>query len=231
MKIILSPTKSMKRKSLDIGNSDPLFYDKSETLRNILKTYDFNALKKLYKSSDKIIETTLDYYKNEKESIQALSLYDGLVYKQLNLDSYTDIDLDYLNTHVIILSALYGALKPSSLIKEYRLDYLMKFEIDLDEYWNETLTQYFKDEKLILNLASSEFSNSFKHDNIVHVHFVDKNLKVKSTAAKMARGKMLDYLIVNKIDRIEDVIKYDQMNYKYQASLSDDHNIYFMQED
>lgn len=230
MKIILSPTKTMKRKKSIVKEASTPFFDESETLRDILKTYSFDDLKKLYKSSDKIINNTMTYYSDPLEKDSALNLYDGLVYKQLDLSSFNEENMTYLNNHVIILSALYGALYPGSLIQEYRLDYLMKFEVDLYDYWKDNLKDFFKEDDFILNLASSEFSLSVDHSNIVNVHFVDENMKTKSTAAKMARGNMLDYLIKNNITDLENVKKYKGMNYHYLASASDKFNLYFMQE-
>lgn len=230
MKIILSPTKSMKRKDLLEVQSDPVFLAESNIVRQKLENYDFEQLKKMYKSSDKIINQTLQYYQSPSNPTQALNLYDGLVFKQLKLKDYNDNQINYLNDYVRILSAVYGVLSPSSLINEYRLDYLMNFEMDLYEYWNDYLENYFNEDKLIINLASSEFEKSIKHDNIVNIHFLTIDDKVQATAAKMARGDMLNYLITNEVKTIDQLKAYNNLDYVLLEDQSDERNIYFKKE-
>lgn len=231
MKIILSPTKSMKRKSLLISETQAPFLKESEKLRECLKKKSKTALKTLYKASDKVVDTAYQYYQEENESIQALALYDGLVFKQLELTSYNKEELAYLEHNVFIMSALYGALRVSDMIKEYRLDYLMNFDFNLYEYWKEPLSNYFKDEALIVNLASSEFSKSFEHENMINIHFVNKEGKTQSTAAKMARGDMLNYLVKNNILDLEGIKKYNNLRYQFDETRSSDKDLYFVMEE
>lgn len=231
MKIILSPTKSMKRKDYlnNIGEA-ALFEDKSLEIRNKLSEYDFDALKKMYKASDKIVENTIEYYSNPKDLIEAINLYDGLVFKQLKFKEYSEAEIDYLINHVNILSAMYGVLSPNSLINEYRLDYLMKYEDDLYSYWSDSLKSYFNDYKVIINLASDEYAKSVVHDNMINIHFLTKENKVQATAAKMARGDMLNYLVKNQVNNIDDLKAYDNLGYKLLEDKCDEHNIYFRME-
>ncbi len=231
MKIILSPTKSMKRKDYlnNIGEA-ALFEDKSLEIRNKLSEYDFDALKKMYKASDKIVENTLEYYSNPKDLIEAINLYDGLVFKQLKFKEYSEAEIDYLINHVNILSTMYGVLSPNSLINEYRLDYLMKYEDDLYSYWSDSLKSYFNDYKVIINLASDEYAKSVVHDNMINIHFLTKENKVQATAAKMARGDMLNYLIKNQVNSLDALKAYDNLGYKLLEDKCDEHNIYFRME-
>ena len=171
-------------------------------------------------------DNTCYFHENIVEDT-ALNMYDGLVFKQLNINTYTDENIKYVNDHLVILSTMYGALKYNSVIKAYRLDYLMNFEIDMYEYWKDKLKSYFANEEIIINLASNEYVDSIVHDNIVNVHFINENNKAQATASKMARGNMLDYMIVNNISDISQLQKYDQLQYKYEASMSDAKNLYF----
>lgn len=231
MKIILSPTKSMKRKdNLNNIGEAALFEDKSLEIRNKLSEYDFDALKKMYKASDKIVENTIEYYSNPKDLIEAINLYDGLVFKQLKFKEYSEAEIDYLINHVNILSTMYGVLSPNSLINEYRLDYLMKYEDDLYSYWSDSLKSYFNDYKVIINLASDEYAKSVVHDNMINIHFLTKENKVQATAAKMARGDMLNYLVKNQVNNIDDLKAYDNLGYKLLEDKCDEHNIYFRME-
>ncbi len=84
--------------------------------------------------------------------------YTGLVYKYLNLKDYDPSMLAFMDQHLVILSAMYGALRPLDGIRPYRLD--MKMQImtkTLYEFWQKDLESYFKGETII-DLASTEFS-------------------------------------------------------------------------
>lgn len=231
MKIIVSPTKSMKRKQLDLPLTKAPFQNESDVLRNILKGKTLTDLKQLYKASDKVVAKAYDYFSNEASPVAALSLYDGLVFKQLKLSDYGEQELQYLNENVIILSALYGALHVSDAIMEYRLDYLMPFDYDLYDYWKAHLSAFFSEDDLIVNLASTEFSTSFDHDNVVNVHFVNAQGKTQATAAKMARGDMLNYLVEHHVLDLEGIKKYNNLHYVYDDVTSTSSDLYFVLEE
>ncbi len=221
----------MKRKDFKIPETSVLFKDKSDAIRDLLKTKDFDSLKRLYKASDKVVLKSLDYFQKEEQPTQALNLYDGLVFKQLEIKEYSETQMKYLQEHVIILSAMYGALRSSDMILEYRLDYFMPFDMNLYEYWKEDLSQYFESDELIINLASQEFSDSFSHNNVININFVNQEGKTLSTAAKMARGDMLNYLITENILDLEGIKKYNNLHYRFDEHGSNENNLIFVMEE
>ena len=75
------------------------------------------------------------------------------------------------------------------------------------------------DSLLKKNYASLLVDNSQKVE-------IDKYV-IKATYAKMARGEMLRFMTTNKIEDVEDIKKFNSLNYVYLASLSDDNNFYF----
>lgn len=230
MKIILSPTKAMKRKDYQIEPTKSKFFSESKQLREILKDYDKAKIKQVYKVSDTLTKRVYDYYQNDRPGIAAINLYDGLVFKYLKVASLNKAELAYLNQHLVILSSMYGALLPSDEISEYRLDYNMQFEVGLYEFWNDKLTDYFKNEDVIINLASLEFYKSFKHPNLINIHFLNKDLKAHSTSVKMARGDFLNYMVVNKIENIAELKAYRNLDYEFDEAMSDENNYYFLKE-
>lgn len=221
----------MTNKAYDISITSPHFYADANDHLESLKAYSKDELKELYKSSDKIIDKTHAYYHALSEPVAALNAYDGLVFKQLELNNYKPADFDYLNDKLRILSTLYGALRPSDGIHPYRLDYLMPFHIDMYDFWHDKLTDYFAKEELIINLASNEFSKSFRHPNIVNIHFINEAGKSLATAAKMARGQFINFMTENKVSGLEEIKEFSWLNYRYQSSLSDSNNLYFQIEE
>lgn len=230
MKIIISPTKTMKRKNYTNKKSQPLFLDKSLKLRSILEDYDKIKIKNNFKVSNNLTNKIYDFYQNPKNCVAAINLYEGLSFKNIELDTFNDKDFDFLEKHLYIMSAIYGALRPYDQITEYRLDYIMKFEKNLYDYWAETLKNLLKDEDVIINLASNEFLKSISHPNIINIHLLDEKGRALSTQAKMGRGNMIAYIAKNKITDIEQLKQYNNLDYKFDDRRSDNNNFYFTKE-
>ena len=226
MKIILSPTKTMTNKAFDIQVSDPIFSKQADKIRKILKTYSKDDLKKLYKASDKIIDRTYDYYQDAEQAVQPLMPMMDLFLSNLQSPIIVKNTFAYLNDKLIILSTMYGLLRPSDAIVPYRLDYLMPFEKDMYTYWNEHLSDHFKDEEYIINLASNEYAKSFEHNNI-NIHFINEAGKSLATAAKMARGQFVNHMVLNNIQNLNELKAIEILDYKYNPTLSDENNLYF----
>ena len=104
----------------------------------------------------------------------------------------------------------------------------MKAKIGLNLYKHWDIDDYFKEE-LIINLASTEFSKMITK-KMINIHFLQfKNNKYinQATYSKMARGKLLNYLIMNKIDEIETIKLFDFDGYLFDPRLSDESNLTF----
>lgn len=227
MKIIISPTKTMKRTKYSQRANVPIFLEKSLILRSILENYNTDKIKELFKISDKLAKDVYNYYQNPKKPIPAINLYEGLAFKNIGFSDFCEADFDYLDNHLYILSAMYGVLRPFDQIAEYRLDYQVKFEKDLYHYWQESIKDLLACEDIIINLASKEFSKSVIHPNIINIHLLDQKGRNLSTQAKIGRGNMIKYIAKNKIKEVEEIKKYKNLDYKFDEKKSDMYNFYF----
>jgi cytoplasmic iron level regulating protein YaaA (DUF328/UPF0246 family) len=229
MKIIISPSKTMDmKKSEYLEDKELLFPQKHRKV--------FNALKKLSKSDlgnglsikGKLLDLTHNNLKafQSSESFHAFPSYTGLVYKNLEIESYKEEEYTYIKNNLRILDALYGVLEPGTLIKPYRLDMKAKIGLNLYKHW--AIDEYFKKEQVI-NLASSEFSKML-HVDMITIHFlqiINNKAINQATYSKMARGKFLNYLIKNKITTIDEMKYFQEENYSLNELLSDDFNLVF----
>ena len=187
MKIILSPAKTIS-KTCERFSSGLDFSDKTnEILKNVPE-----------------VLVSKDYCK-------AFYMYDVMCYKNIKREEFDECDLEYIREHLIIISALYGAIKPFDLINPYRLDFLMKTKMgNLYNFWKDDIAKnILKDTDFIVNLASDEFSKTVKkyisENQILDFEFyekVDEKLKKHSTISKKARGMMLNFMTKNKIENI-----------------------------
>ena len=223
MKIIISPAKSFK-KNEGIETNGLLFPEKTKILVDKFKKYSMNEMGNLNRTNDKLTEKAYyDYQEFDFENLDnpAIFAYNGLVFKQFDKDDFND--LEYLNDHVYIISALYGLLKPLTGMDDYRL-YFDNSDINLYEFWADDLyKELYKNDELIINLASKEYTKTIRpflkdDDKFISLSFKDdKDGKLRSYTAwmKQARGRMLKEIISKKIEDPEEIKKLVVNGYKY----------------
>lgn len=238
MKIVLSPAKSLdfESKLPTTKFTQPVFLNEAEKLMGILEKKSKSQLKDLMGISDKLAELNYKRYKDfkvpftEKNARPAIYAFSGDVY--VGLDAYTlpKEKITTLQDTVRILSGLYGVLKPLDLMQPYRLEMGTDLKVNknknLYEYWGdqitETLNQELKDDELFINLASKEYFKSVHVKKlkvpVISPEFKDfKNgkLKIISFYAKKARGSMARYLVENKVDDYDGILKFNSDGYAF----------------
>lgn len=245
MKILISPAKSLDLETpIPVTNhSDLMFESAVKEVQQQLKSFKASELKSKMKISDKI--AALNWERNQQftwpmtdgESRQAVFAFNGDVYKGLDAYSLKEEEIESMQEMLLILSGLYGMLKPLDLIQAYRLEMGTSMKVanatSLAAYWKPVLTQKLnelleKDETLV-NLASKEYSAAvdFKaiENKVVHPEFKDfKNgsLKTISFFAKKARGMMSRHLIEKNAKNMEDILGFSEEGYAYSEEYSKD---------
>lgn len=224
MKIIISPSKTRDFTVSKVG-TQPQFTDKSLELFSKIKGLSKDELANIMKIKGKLLDTVFDYYSNfeHSDSYKAIESYTGMVFKGIDFLNLDDKSRNFINDHLIILSAFYGVLRPTDLIKPYRLDMTMKImDESLYSYWGNIIDEYLNGDDLIINLASSEFSKLIKR-NVVTVTFkeyVNDKYVIKGTYSKMARGKMINIIANNNINSLCELRLVSFDGYKYNNELS-----------
>lgn len=243
MKLFFSPSKGMKYKTFEDlkKNATAQHNDlkiKTEQLVDNLKSFSKDDFSKIFKIKDTLLEETYNQYKfyYEQEEREAISLYDGVSFKQIDLESFSDLEFEYIKNNVLIFSALYGINFGSNLIRPYRLDMTNKI-LDISPYafWNESIENFllpYKDE-IFVNIASKEFSKILNRKlfNVVDIEFrqiVDGKIKNISTEAKKSRGAMLNYLIQIKADNVSQIKDFDRLGYEFSKEDSSESEFIFL---
>lgn len=247
MKIIISPAKKMNSECAYLkAKSTPVFIEKSEVLKETLKALSYEELKKLLVCNDEIATLNYQRYQNmdlRENTTPALLSYDGIQYKYMAPDVFEEAYYTYVNDHLRILSGFYGILKPMDAIVPYRLEMQAKFKTsfckNVYDFWKDSLYQELtKDDSVILNLASSEYSKCISKylkdtDRFINVIFGELNngkVKEKGVYVKMARGEMVRYMAENKIEEIEDIKGFNRLGFIYNESLSNENTYVFIKE-
>lgn len=222
----------------------PKFLEKTQIILEYLQSLSYEELKFIWKSSEKLarhnfdIIKKMDLYNNLTPAIMS---FEGLQYQYIGAGIFTYNQLDYIEEHLRILSGFYGILRPFDGIVPYRLEMQSKFleweYKTLYDFWEEKIAKsIFSESKTIINLASKEYSKSIsrylnkeiKLINCVFGELIDGRVIEKGTLAKMARGEMVRFMAENNIKQLEDIKKFNRLDYIYAKKLSDQSNYVFI---
>ena len=223
MQIITSPSKTQQFNGREyLQYSLPQLQKKTKYLIDILQKLSREELALLLKTNEKL--TNLTYRRIHacttkltlQNAGQALFTYQGDAYSAIAADRYTDEELHHAQTHICILSALHGMLRPLDLIQPYRLEMTTPLTLtgakNLYSYWRDAVTQALNSclladkERTLINLASAEYAKMVdKHElqgQMVTITFKQK-LQGKYRAiplySKRARGLMVHFVIRNRV--------------------------------
>ena len=130
MLIILSPAKiqSFKHPATTLKFSIPHFMSEASELVALMRELSTHELSDLLETNTKLTDLNIDRYFNWhlpfnlQNAKQAAFAFDGEVFRGLQANTLTEKELEFAQQHLVILSGLYGALKPLDLIQPYRLD-------------------------------------------------------------------------------------------------------------
>lgn len=240
---IISPSLTMEECSDNyVELTLPKQLEKSKKIVNTIKKFTDQDMKNIMKINDKIYESTKKRYHNIKFDLNgspAISTYTGTVYKNINSSSFNKDEIEFCRKHIRILSGLYGILNPYDSIYEHRIEFKMPIYIegrDLYKYFGDSIyNSLISEDREILNLCSNEYSKAIvpylnSGDKFVNCSFkVNKNgvLKTLSVEAKKARGKMVNYIVRNKINTIEELKYFNEDGYEFRKDLSNDLELVF----
>lgn len=253
MLTIISPAKTLDYQSPLITSdySKPQFMPETQQLVEVCKKLSANELAKLMSISPKLAEVNYqrfqDWHANftPNNARQAILAFKGDVYEGLHVEDFTDKDLSFAQSHLRILSGLYGVLRPLDLIQPYRLEMGIRLKnghnSNLYQFWGDKLTDYLNKElaqsanPTLINLASNEYFKAIKAKqlkaSIIQPVFLDKSkgeFKVISFYAKKARGLMSRFIIKNNINQSNDIKSFNLEGYQFDSKRSTELEWFFI---
>jgi cytoplasmic iron level regulating protein YaaA (DUF328/UPF0246 family) len=242
---VISPAKTLdfETPSTTKQVTQPAFLEQSQALIDILRDYSPQQISELMGISDKLAGLNAARFEewqppftlsNAKPAAQA---FQGDVYTGLQAERFSAAENRYAQSHLRILSGLYGLLRPLDLIQAYRLEMGTKLANqagkDLYAYWKPVLTPALNEaiadsgSKVLVNLASNEYFKAVDVKQldarvITPVFKDEKNgtFKIISFYAKKARGLMSAWLIQHQISKPEQLKNFDVAGYRFDASSS-----------
>lgn len=198
----------------------PAYAREAARMAHALARYSVDELQQILRVGRPIAcENRLRYMAFDDESLRvpAVFAYDGMVYKKLAPETWSDADLLYANSHLYIASFLYGLLRPLDVVSRYRLegDVVLPCNghLSVFDYWKPILTDNLiasvkADDGILVNLAAGEFRSLFdwrrvtKEVTVLSPRFMvarGDRLATVTVYAKMCRGAMSRWLIQERI--------------------------------
>lgn len=240
MLILISPSKTLDFDSpVSIAaKSDPEFIGFSKKLIAILKKKSPGELAQLMDISPKLAELNALRYSEwqypfpETKARPALYAFKGDVYEGLKAWELGADQIEFADTHLRILSGLYGLLKPTDLMLAYRLEMGTALEgkdfKNLYQFWGNKITRSVKQairesgSDVLINLASDEYAKAvdFKATKArvitpVFNEFRNGAFKFISFNGKRARGLMTRFIIDQAITEPAQLKLFNYEGYEY----------------
>ncbi|CAM2740718.1 peroxide stress protein YaaA [Vibrio diazotrophicus] len=256
MLIVVSPAKTLDYESPlpTTRFTQPELTSHSAELIKVCRTLTPQDIADLMKVSDKIAGLNVARFEQWTETFTpdnsrpAIFAFKGDVYTGLEAETLSEADLDYAQTHLRMLSGLYGLLKPLDLMQPYRLEMGTKLGNErgsnLYQFWGNIITDKLneainaQEDNVLINLASNEYFKAVKpkalEAQVITPVFKDcKNgqYKVISFFAKKARGMMARYIIENRIESVKQLESFDTAGYYYCAAESTATELVFKREE
>lgn len=245
MLIVISPAKTLDYATPPVTGKHTLpdFIDEAAELTAVLRKLAPAEIASLMRISDPLAALNAERYANWSRTFstanakQAVLAFNGDVYEGLDAPGLAPRQLDYLQSHLRILSGLYGVLRPLDLMQPYRLEMGTRLANvrgkDLYAFWGERVTEALntvlasRKAKALVNLASEEYFKSVRPALLkvpvitpVFEDWKGGRYKIISFHAKRARGLMTRFAALNGITDPEQLKAFDLDGYRFEPAVS-----------
>lgn len=255
MLMVISPAKTLDYETppATARFTQPQFLDHAQELIGQLREMSPQQIGELMHLSDKLAALNVARYGSwhpdftPANAKQALLAFKGDVYTGLNAEDFSEADFDFAQSHLRMLSGLYGVLRPLDLMQPYRLEMGTRLANargnNLYDFWGERISAWLDDalaeqgDQVLLNLASNEYFGAVKRKalnaRIIDTEFKDlKNgqYKIISFYAKKARGLMARYVIKERLRDPAGLKDFAYAGYRYSAEQSTPDSLVFLRD-
>ena len=245
MLALLSPAKKLHGAAtpLAVPSTQPALMADVKLLSQTTASLSAENLKGLMGISDKLAELNharfqqMSFPFTQDNALPAALTFAGDTYVGLGADSLSEDDLSWGQSHLGILSGLYGLLRPLDLMQPYRLEMGTRLRNprgkNLYSFWREHLTAELRSrladhkDKSIINLASKEYfsavdSSALPGPVITPVFWEEKDGKARTISfmAKQARGAMARFILQERVNTPVGLQAFEGRGYRFDKSQS-----------
>lgn len=237
MIILLHSSKSMRQPQPQQAVTQPQLLDKAIDLHAYLKTLSTKGLTKAMHISPslaiKVHQQIVEWNSNPKQQSLAIDSFVGDIYSGLRANDLTATDRNYAQEHLVILSGLYGLLRPFDGVRPYRLEMAYRFPRppfnNLYTFWGSNLAKVLPSDEVIINTSSHEYTEAIlphlTNKTIITPSFLTINPSTMQPTqvivhTKMARGALARWLITGHAQDISLINQFSDLGYRYEQQHS-----------
>ena len=253
--MVLSPAKTLdfSGEPPETDHSWPHLIDDAASLVEQMRGCSESTLSSLMGISDRLAKGSAGYFRDwrlpftPRNARPAIFAFSGDVYRGLDAASFDVGQLACAQQRLRILSGLYGVLRPLDLIQPYRLEMglalINRRGKDLYAFWGPRVAEALYAQMAALgsdtlvNLASEEYFRVVRNAPAqgrwvtpVFKDFKNGRYKVVSFFAKRARGMMANFAIRRRLRDAEELKRFEDGGYRYDAAGSDDRQWVFLRD-
>lgn len=248
MLFLLSPAKSLDFDTpwparLQRSATEPLFAAQAAELIGVLRQHTPRQVAALMDLSDALAELNVARYAawrpdpDAAATRPALLAFDGDVYQGLQARTLDAASLRWAQQHLVILSGLYGVLRPLDRLQPYRLEMGTALPTaqarDLYMFWGDRIAAHLNERlahdrrPVVVNLASVEYARAALRPSLaarvvdcVFEDWKDGRWKIISFFAKRARGLMARWAVEQRASSPVRLRGFDVDGYAFDAGAS-----------
>lgn len=245
MLLVVSPAKNLDYQSSlpALSVTQPRLLTQTKALIETCKQLSPADLSSLMSISDKLATlnaqrfNSFEFPFSDKNARPAMFAFNGDVYAGLDAASLDPSSITFAQSHLRILSGLYGVLRPLDLMQPYRLEMGIKLNTQsatsLYEFWGTQITELLNQDlsaqgdNVLVNLASNEYFSSVKkkalNARVITPQFKDEKngtYKIISFYAKKARGMMARFIIENQLSEAAQLKQFNSAGYAFDSGQS-----------
>jgi cytoplasmic iron level regulating protein YaaA (DUF328/UPF0246 family) len=267
MLLLLSPAKSLDyetplpapvlaaRAALKPAATAPKYAAQAAALIATLRTKSVADIAELMHLSDDLATLNFKRYQawstraTERNSRPAMWAFNGDVYDGLRASTLNEDEIAWAQAHVLMLSGLYGVLRPLDRLQPYRLEMGTGLATErgssLYAWWGDTVAAHLnrlqaaERDPVVVNLASQEYFKVTQarlgREKLLRARVVDcvfedwkdGNWKIISFFAKRARGMMARHAIEQRAETPEALAGFHADGYRFAVRASEPDRLVF----
>ncbi|WP_084522241.1 peroxide stress protein YaaA [Atopobium fossor] len=251
LRFITSPAKKMQTtEEYPFATALPQFIEKARIIAAHLHQMDFEQLHKLWACSERLAHESMQQLDALQEGLQlpfeqlsaAICSYNGIQYTNIAASVMSEEQIEWMQTHLRVISGMYGLVRPLDGVCPYRLEMQAKLTMDgsrnLYEWWGDLLAHTLMDEAddvYLVNLASKEYSQAvlpYVTDRAITCSFLSPDQKsgklvMRAPEIKAARGSFIRWCAEKGVESLDDLRNFNGRGYTFDESLSSKDELVF----
>lgn len=246
MLVVLSPAKKLfaEPKAAPL-RTQPLLLEEARKILPSVKALGEKGLMKLMEISPALATLNAKRFDDMTlgddvpSATAAMLTFAGDTYLGLQASDFDEADLRAAQDRVVMLSGLYGVLRPFDVIEPYRLEMGSTLKVgrakSLVAFWRPKISPVLAKlveghaDNTVVNCASAEYFEAVDPKKlpgrVVTPVFLEEKAGKRTVIgyfAKQARGRMARFATRHRLERADDLKAFDLDGYRYVAEGSDD---------